>query len=65
MFSLGVILYEMLTGERPHPVEKSSVIDALRMICSDSRRPLRETWPGHGEENGCVGGSWGRRAGLT
>ena len=45
VYSLGVVLYEMLTGVRPHAVEKASMVDALRMICSDPPRPLRETWP--------------------
>lgn len=45
VYSLGVGLYEVLTGKRPHAIEKATLTDALRMITSDSPRPLRETWP--------------------
>lgn len=45
VYALGVILYEMLVGTRPHPIEKSSFVEALRMISSDAPRPLRGVWP--------------------
>ncbi len=45
VYSLGVVLYEMLTGKRPHVVERTTMVEALRIICVDPPRPLREAWP--------------------
>lgn len=41
VYSLGVIYYELLSGERPHRLEDASVVDALRIICTEPPRPLR------------------------
>jgi tetratricopeptide (TPR) repeat protein/tRNA A-37 threonylcarbamoyl transferase component Bud32 len=43
VYALGVILYEMLTGVRPYDTG-SGLIDALRVICEEPPRPLRQVW---------------------
>jgi len=40
VYSLGVILYEMLSGRRPLDTETSSLLEAARIICEDPPRPL-------------------------
>jgi tetratricopeptide (TPR) repeat protein/tRNA A-37 threonylcarbamoyl transferase component Bud32 len=44
VYALGVILYEMLSGKRPHALDKSSIVDALRIIAVDPPQPLRSQW---------------------
>jgi serine/threonine protein kinase/tetratricopeptide (TPR) repeat protein len=46
VYALGVLLYEMLTGSRPYDVLKKSLAEAVRVICEDSPRPLKQTWSG-------------------
>ena len=46
VYALGVILYEMLTGSRPHEIEVLSAIEALRVISDRQPRSLREAWAG-------------------
>jgi serine/threonine protein kinase len=43
VYALGVILYEMLAGVRPYDTG-SGLIDALRVICEEPPRPLRQVW---------------------
>jgi serine/threonine protein kinase len=45
VYSLGVILYEMLVATRPHTFDKTSIVDALRVICIQPPEPLRGRWP--------------------
>jgi len=43
VYALGVMLYELLTGVRPYDTA-SGLIDALRVICEEPPRPLRQVW---------------------
>jgi serine/threonine protein kinase/Tfp pilus assembly protein PilF len=47
VYSLGVILFETLTGERPYDLSGVSVMQALRAICEQPPRSLAKAWPGH------------------
>ncbi|HEX5044139.1 MAG TPA: serine/threonine-protein kinase, partial [Candidatus Polarisedimenticolaceae bacterium] len=46
VYALGVILYEMLVAGRPHSLERSTIVDALRVISTESPLPLRARWRG-------------------
>ncbi len=46
VYSLGVILYGMLTGRLPKEIPTGSMLDALRAITENQPRPLRETFRG-------------------
>jgi serine/threonine protein kinase len=40
VYALGVILYEMLVAGRPHALERSTIVDALRVISTEPSPPL-------------------------
>ena len=44
VFSLGVVLYEMLTGKTPN-AKSDSIGDLIVRICSETARPVRELAP--------------------
>ncbi len=45
-YSLGVILYEMLSGKLPHDVTRLSLAAAARVICDEPQTPLSRVWRG-------------------
>jgi len=49
VYSLGVILYGMLTGERPYDVKDVSLAEALRVVCEQPPAPLQQSWSGGGK----------------
>ncbi|HPA52330.1 MAG TPA: serine/threonine-protein kinase [Thermoanaerobaculia bacterium] len=42
VYSLGVVLYELLTGRKPYDTPTGSVVQAIRAVCEAPPRPLRE-----------------------
>jgi len=46
VYSLGLILYELLAGRGPIDLDAKSLLDALRQVIDRTPRPLRERWRG-------------------
>jgi serine/threonine protein kinase len=46
VYSLGVVLYEMLAGQLPLDVQRVQLPEAVRIICEESPKPLVKTWRG-------------------
>lgn len=42
VYSLGVILYELLSSQRPYEMSGNSIVQAIRTICETPPRPLRQ-----------------------
>ncbi|MDH3254004.1 MAG: serine/threonine-protein kinase [Acidobacteriota bacterium] len=46
VYSLGVILYEMICGSRPYDTNTSSLVEAVRVICETQPKSLSHSWSG-------------------
>jgi serine/threonine protein kinase len=44
VYSLGVILYELLADARPYDLGRGSLRKQIEIICSTPPRPLAEAW---------------------
>jgi len=45
VYSLGVLLYEIITGELPYDVRNKPLLDAVRIVCHQRPRPAGELAP--------------------
>ncbi len=48
IYALGVILYELVAGQRPYETVRAALAEAIRVICEEPPRPLRQSWSGIG-----------------
>ncbi len=46
VYALGVLLYELLAGQRPYDVASTAIAEAIRVICEEPPRSLAEAWRG-------------------
>jgi tetratricopeptide (TPR) repeat protein/tRNA A-37 threonylcarbamoyl transferase component Bud32 len=48
IYALGVMLYELVAGQRPYETVRAALAEAIRVICEEPPRPLRQSWSGIG-----------------
>jgi len=48
IYALGVILYELVAEQRPYEIVRTALAEAIRVICEEPPRPLRQSWSGIG-----------------
>jgi serine/threonine protein kinase/Tfp pilus assembly protein PilF len=48
IYALGVMLYELVAGQRPYETVRAALAEAIRVICEVPPRPLRQSWSGVG-----------------
>jgi len=41
VYSLGVMLHELLTDDLPYPIDEQRIVEAIQVICEEDPRPLR------------------------
>ncbi len=46
VYALGLLLYEMITNTRPYDLGEAALAEAIRVICEEPPKPLRQTWSG-------------------
>ncbi len=46
VYTLGILLHEMMTGTRPYDVTNTSIIEAIRIICEERPISLDRSWSG-------------------
>ena len=46
VYALGMILYEMLTLQRPYDLARSGISQAIRVVCDTPPKPLSQVWSG-------------------
>ncbi|MCU0225133.1 MAG: serine/threonine-protein kinase [Acidobacteria bacterium] len=54
VYALGVVLYEMLTGQRPYDVARASLLEAVRVICEEPPRSMSVSWSGQRRLDGDI-----------
>lgn len=44
VYALGVILYELMTGQRPYSTDTGSLLSAVHVICEQTPQPMDAVW---------------------
>lgn len=46
VYALGVVLFEIVSGQKPYDVAQASLLEAVRVICKEPPRSLSGVWDG-------------------